>query len=96
MKLTITGGRIYDPANGLDGVERTLFVEPFPTAQAERDLDAAGCVVFPGGVDMHCHIAGPAVHRARRLVSVSEHRRGPHAPKVPTAIETARLYSSIG
>ena len=30
-------------------------------------LNAAGMVVMPGGIDMHCHIAGPKVNMARKM-----------------------------
>ena len=45
-------------------------------------IDASGLVVMPGGIDMHCHIAGPKVNVARKM-RPDEKRRGravpPHA-----------------
>ena len=38
-----------------------------PNVRADRTLDAAGLVVMPGGIDMHCHIAGPKVNVARKM-----------------------------
>lgn len=73
-KLLIRGGRIYDPKHQVDGETRDLaladgrVVEATPEFVPDRTLDATGCAVLPGGVDMHCHIAGPAVNRARRLL----------------------------
>lgn len=69
--LRIAGGRVYDPANGVDGevrdicVDRGRIVESVP-AHATT-VDARGLVVMPGGVDIHCHIAGPKVSHARCL-----------------------------
>ncbi|MEX2174678.1 MAG: formylmethanofuran dehydrogenase subunit A [Pirellulaceae bacterium] len=71
----ISGGYVYDPANGLDGQVKDLWiqggkiVEPpsDPTVRPTRTLSAAGLVVMPGGIDMHCHIAGPKVNAARKM-----------------------------
>ena len=75
--LRIAQGRVYDPANGIDGEVRDVcldggkVVEELPS-DAPR-LDARGMVVMPGGVDIHSHIAGPAVNAARKLAP-EEHR----------------------
>jgi formylmethanofuran dehydrogenase subunit A len=71
----VQNGYVYDPANGIDGQVRDLWiadgriVEPptDPTVRPTRTLDAAGLVVMPGGIDMHCHIAGPKVNTARKM-----------------------------
>ena len=71
----IAGGYVYDPANGIDGQVRDLWIQDGRIVQAVTDpavrptriLDAAGLVVFPGGIDMHCHIAGPKVNVARKM-----------------------------
>lgn len=71
----IRGGTIHDPANGIDGEIRDLWIAdgkivPPPNDSAvkpSRTLNAAGLVVMPGGIDMHCHIAGPKVNAGRKL-----------------------------
>src|SRR6188472_1719160 len=71
----ITGGTVYDPANGIDGEVRDIWISggkivAAPTDSATRptrEIDARGLVVMPGGVDMHCHIAGPKVNVARKM-----------------------------
>jgi formylmethanofuran dehydrogenase subunit A len=70
----IAGGYVYDPLNGVDGQVQDIWVQdgrvvPAPAAgiRADRTLDAAGYVVMPGGVDMHCHIAGPKVNMGRKM-----------------------------
>ena len=68
----IAGGTVYDPANGIDGQVRDLWIadgkivaaRPTQTSGPTRTLDARGLVVMPGGIDMHCHIAGPKVNVA--------------------------------
>ncbi len=72
--LKIAGGTIYDPTNTVDGVVGDLWIDggrivapPPPGVKPTRTLDARGLVVMPGGVDLHCHIAGPKVNAGRRM-----------------------------
>ncbi|HXI64488.1 MAG TPA: formylmethanofuran dehydrogenase subunit A [Gemmatimonadales bacterium] len=71
-RLRISGGAVYDPANGIDGVVRDVCIDGDRiVAELPRDaprLDAAGMIVMPGGVDIHSHVAGPSVNQARRLL----------------------------
>ena len=79
-RLRITGGTVYDPAHGVDGVVRDVCIEggrivaELP-AGAPR-LDVRGMVVMPGGVDIHAHVAGSSVTHARRLLP-EEHTADP-------------------
>src|SRR5207249_1693778 len=78
-RLRVTGGTVYDPANGVDGVVRDVCIEGDQIvaevpASAPR-LDARGMVVMPGGVDIHAHVAGSSVNHARRLLP-EEHAAG--------------------
>jgi len=70
----IAGGTVYDPVHGVNGERRDIWIRegrivdaPAPDVRPDRTLDAAGLVVMPGGVDMHCHIAGPKVNSARKM-----------------------------
>ncbi|MEX2286464.1 MAG: formylmethanofuran dehydrogenase subunit A, partial [Planctomycetaceae bacterium] len=71
--LRIKGGTVYDPRNGVDGQVRDVWVQDGrvvaapsdPSQRADKTLDVSGMVVMPGGIDMHCHIAGPKVNTAR-------------------------------
>lgn len=106
MKLAIEGGKVYDPKSGVDGVVKTICIEdgvvvsePPQGFQADRTIDATGRVVMPGGVDMHCHIAGPSVNRARRLIAHDHKLRSePLAewPIVPTTESTGQRYGLLG
>ncbi len=88
----IAGGTVYDPANRIDGdVSDVWFsggkiVEPSADAKADRTIDASGLVVMPGGVDMHCHIAGPKVNVGRKLRADDRRRPG-------EALERSRLQN---
>jgi formylmethanofuran dehydrogenase subunit A len=92
MLMRIANGAVYDPANGIEGDVRDIWMRdgrvdsPEPNEKADRTLDARGLVVMPGGVDLHSHIAGPTVSAARRLVP----------GRLPSTIETGRLYAGLG
>ncbi len=70
--LRITGGEVYDPANGIDGAVRDicidggLIVESLPD-DAPR-MNVRGMVVMPGAIDIHAHIAATSVNLGRRLL----------------------------
>ncbi|MFO0897850.1 MAG: amidohydrolase family protein [Pirellulales bacterium] len=54
---------------------RTAVAAPSdPAVRPSREIDARG-MVDAGGIDMHCHIAGPAVNVARKL-RPEDKRRG--------------------
>jgi len=81
----IAGGTVHDPANGIDGEVRDIWIAggkiALPPADPEikpaRVLDAGGRVVMPGGIDMHCHIVGPKVNAARRICPEQKRRGEP-------------------
>jgi dihydroorotase len=67
MKQLLKGGRVVDPANGIDGVFDVL-IDGDRIAQVGRDLPAdgarvvpvpAGYVVCPGLIDIHVHLREP-------------------------------------
>jgi formylmethanofuran dehydrogenase subunit A len=70
-----------------------------------RRIDAAGMVVMPGGVDIHCHIAGPKVNMARKL-QPEDHRFDVHprtaitrsgtGGTVPSTFATGYRYAALG
>ena len=75
--ILITGGRIIDPAQGLDwvgdllisdglikGVERSI--EPPDNVQI---VDAGGMVVCPGFIDIHCHLRDPGLEYKETIAS---------------------------
>ena len=79
-QLRITGGTVYDPANGVDGKVQDICIEDGKIVksvpQSARKLDASGMVVMPGGVDIHSHVASSSCNQARRLLP-EEHLRDP-------------------
>ena len=101
----IEGGTIHDPTHGIDGEVGDLWIAggrivappPDTIPVAPRRVDARGLVVMPGGVDLHCHIVGPKVNAARRMLLLSELPRlpPPHAP-LPTTHLTGHQYLGMG
>ncbi|MEF8794190.1 dihydroorotase [Thiohalorhabdus sp.] len=67
MRTVIQGGRVIDPANGVDSVADVYIAEGRiqavgetpPDLRADETIDAAGCIVCPGLVDMHVHLREP-------------------------------------
>ena len=61
MHIKITGGRVYDPAQGLDGAQQDLFIKGdrivSSLKKADRVIEAAGRVVVPGGIDLRGQVA---------------------------------------
>src|ERR1700727_1493997 len=59
--LVITGGRVVDPASGMDAVGDVAILDGRIAAVgsglggAERTIDATGLVVAPGFIDLHAH-----------------------------------------
>src|SRR5947209_2545488 len=107
--LRITGGKVYDPANGIDGeVKDICIADGRIVAEVEggRTIDATGMVVFPGGVDIHTHVAGGALNFARGLTPENQRAAAPflHAPDrraglggiTPTTFATGYLYPGNG
>ena len=110
----ISGGYVYDPANGVDGQVKDLWIEngrivaapTDPSVRATRHLNATGLIVMPGGVDMHCHIAGPKVNMARKMRPEEKRRDAPvrrtektHSGSmgsVPSTFATGYKYAGLG
>ena len=70
MNLAITGGRLIDPANGVDG-QQNLYVDDqgfivgvgsAPSGfKPERTIDARGKLVFPGLIDLRARLREPGL-----------------------------------
>jgi formylmethanofuran dehydrogenase subunit A len=107
--LRITGGKVYDPANNINGEVRDICISDgriVSQVEGGRTIDATGMVVFPGGVDVHTHVAGAALNFARAMIP-EDHRRAAaflHTPErrmglggaTPTTFATGYLYAGMG
>ncbi|MBX9605427.1 MAG: formylmethanofuran dehydrogenase subunit A [Gammaproteobacteria bacterium] len=92
MLTALKGGRVYDPANGVDGEVRDIYLQDGRIVAAPRDgrpadvnYDLTGCVVMAGAIDLHTHIGGGKVNIARSMLPEDHARdlvdghRHPHA-----------------
>lgn len=71
VKIVIKNGHILDPDTGRDGLYDLLVEEDRITRvteaggldeeEAERVIDAAGCYVMPGFIDLHVHFRDPGL-----------------------------------
>jgi formylmethanofuran dehydrogenase subunit A len=107
--LRIVNGRVFDPAHGVNGAVRDIcirdgkIVDDVPPDA--RRIDVTGMVVMPGGVDIHCHIAGPKANLARK-VQPEDHRhdvqlrtrltRSGTGGSVPSTFATGYRYAAMG
>src|SRR5512133_2071102 len=77
MKLLIKNGRVIDPAQKLDEtldllVETGLIKElgkGLIAPAGAKTIDASGCFVTPGLIDMHVHLRDPGLEYKEDIVS---------------------------
>jgi formylmethanofuran dehydrogenase subunit A len=107
--LRIVNGKVHDPINGIDGVIQDICIRDGKIVDRVPPdtpcIDARGMVVMPGGVDIHCHIAGHKVNLARKFLP-EDHRRDvqPRDQEfrsgtggiVPSTFTTGYRYATLG
>lgn len=112
--VKIAGGRVHDPVHGIDGEVRDIWIRDGRIVEGpaddserpDRTLDVSGMVVMPGGIDMHCHIAGPKVNTARKMMPDDKRNARPvrrtrltrsgTTGSVPSTFATGYLYAGLG
>lgn len=108
--IIIKNGRVYDPKNGIDGDKIQIHIQDGKIVEKvnEKDakvIDASGMVVFPGGVDIHTHIAGPKINTGRAFrpedhakdpVPRTKITRGGSGYSCPSTFVTAYRYAQLG
>lgn len=110
--IHIRGGNVYDPANGINGEVRDIWIDggkiveapPVPPGGVDV-IEADGMIVFPGGVDMHTHVAGSKENVGRKL-RPEDHRehvrsrsgflRSGSGYTVPSTFLSGYLYAEMG
>jgi dihydroorotase len=77
-ELLISGGRVVDPASARDEVADVLIrggaiagIGKDLQAEAAEVLDATGCVIAPGLVDLHTHLREPGREDEETIASAS-------------------------
>ena len=79
MRILIKDGHVVDPLTGRDGCFDVLIedgriqkVEKGLSDKAERVIDAAGCYVMPGFIDLHVHLRDPGLEYKETLKTGGE------------------------
>ena len=74
MRVLIRNGHVLDPATGVDGIcdvltedQRIIGVKEHIEEQADRVIDAKGCYVMPGFIDLHVHLRDPGLEYKETL-----------------------------
>ncbi|HUE75135.1 MAG TPA: formylmethanofuran dehydrogenase subunit A [Pirellulaceae bacterium] len=108
--LRIKGGKVYDPASGINGVVKDICIDDgrivADVPAGSKELDARGMIVFPGGVDIHTHVAGAALNFARAMTPENQRHAVPFQRSLlqrsgiggptPTTFATGYLYAGMG
>ena len=81
MLTKLAGGKVYDPANNIDGEIRDVYIRdgivvdtPPASEPVHRSYPLEGKIVMAGAIDLHTHIGGGKVNIARTMLP--EDQRG--------------------
>ena len=110
MELLIENGFVFDPINGINGEKMDIAIKDNQIVRAvnqrkAKRIDASGMTAFPGGVDIHTHIAGGEVNTGRLLrpedhvkdvVRKTAKTRSGVGYSIPTTFTTGYRYSRMG
>src|SRR5689334_4521622 len=75
--LVLSGGRVMDPASGLDGIRNIgingnrIAVVTSSALAGRESIDATGLVVAPGFIDLHSHGQTPENYRLKAFDGVT-------------------------
>ena len=111
MLTKLTGGIVYDPANGVDGQQRDIYIQDGRIVNAPNDVkidkeyNIKGKVVMAGAIDLHTHIGGGKGNIARILMPENhridaEHhtelKRSGTGHAMPSTFTTGYRYAEMG
>jgi formylmethanofuran dehydrogenase subunit A len=112
MLTRIQGGKVYDPRNDVSGRSVDLYFRngrmvkaPANTDAVDETVDASGCVIMAGGIDIHTHIGGGKVNIARMMlpedhrgteVSNTEHPHAGCGHAAPSTLTAGYRYAEMG
>lgn len=112
MFIRLQGGKVYDPRNEINGKVVDLYFKngrmvkaPANPESVDETIDASGCVIMAGGIDIHTHIGGGKVNIARTMlpedhrgteVSNSEHPHAGCGHAAPSTLTAGYRYAEMG
>lgn len=75
MLIKLSGATVYDPANGVDGVQKDIFIRdgvivdaPSGDESIQQTYDLKGKIVMAGAIDIHTHVGGGKMNIARMML----------------------------
>lgn len=111
MLIKLTGGKVYDPANGVDGQVRDIYardghiIAAPQDGRVDKEYDVRGRVVMAGAIDPHTHIGGGKVTIARMLMPEDHEKdevahtaltRSGTGHALPSTMITGYRYAEMG
>ncbi|WP_078119736.1 formylmethanofuran dehydrogenase subunit A [Thiosocius teredinicola] len=109
MLTRLTGGRVFDPANNVNGEVTDIWFRdglicepPQDPREADATIDLRGKIVMAGAIDIHSHIAGGNVNTARALLPEqhlaerARYARLPFAGAKWSTFDTGYRYAEMG
>jgi formylmethanofuran dehydrogenase subunit A len=111
MMIKLTGGKVYDPANKVDGEVRDIYVQDGRIVAApagtrvDQEYDLKGRVVMAGAIDPHTHIGGGKITIARMMLPEDHAKdevmhtaltRGGTGHACPSTLITGYRYAEMG
>jgi formylmethanofuran dehydrogenase subunit A len=86
MLIKLSGGKVYDPTNGIDGKIQDIYIRdgriaasPATGEAIQQNYNLDGKIIMAGAIDMHTHIGGGKVNIARTMLPEDQrehmHRR---------------------
>ncbi len=111
MLTKLTGGRIYDPSNNIDGkiadiyIQNGKIIKPPQEAKIDKEYDLKGKIVMAGAIDLHTHIGGGKGNIARMLMPENHRldaeshtaiKRAGTGHAMPSTFTTGYRYAEMG
>ncbi len=111
MLTKLTGGKVYDPAQGINGEIRDIFVRDGKIVagdgggRIDEEYNVKGRVVMAGAIDPHTHIGGGKVTIARMLmpedhqgheIAHTDLTRAGVGLALPSTLTTGYRYAEMG
>lgn len=98
MRILIKNGTVVCPYENIHQqldilIENGMIIEIAPAIalEAERVIDATGCYVFPGLIDMHVHLREPGLEYKEVLQPAACSRGGRFYPRFAACLIQNRL-----
>jgi formylmethanofuran dehydrogenase subunit A len=111
MLTKLTGGRIYDPAHGVENEVHDIYIKDGRIVKRpddiriDEEIDVRGKVIMAGAIDMHTHIGGGKINIARTMlpedhaedvVARTELMRSGCGHAAPSTLTAGYRYAEMG